>query len=347
MFSLTGQTYSGVEAMEQILKPAVEYGLLEDFFFKVKTGLKVNERVYFLHTINKITRKGQGCNPDSKNTTIPRSEKLWNPEEVEARLDFCWKELKGHLEEKELKAGTDVSNIEGTKVEEYLLDLLVPAAYRDLMRMVWLSRKSITADDLTNGEDDVENYDQIDGFFKKITDAVGKGETPYVAIAKNSQSSAAAQQLAAGEAVTIMRAVIGKQKPLLRSTDKSQKVFYVTRSIYENYYDYLEGNDKLESARKMLIEGVEVLTYRGIPLVVLDVVDDYVESDFFVDGTFDKPNRVVLTAKHNFQIGVDTDTTNPIIMQWWYEKKERKVYFEYQYKLDCQIAEEGYVVAAY
>ncbi|GAB3889841.1 hypothetical protein GCM10028803_00300 [Larkinella knui] len=347
MIATTGQEYNGTEAMKQILKPAIEYGLLEDFFFRVKTGLKVKEKVYFLTPINKITVKSQGCDPSSTAKSIPRTQKVWDPQDVEGRLEFCWTELNGQLEESQLKAGSDVANIEGTVVEGYLLDILVPAAYRDLMRMAWLSKKTITSGELTGGAGDVKNYDQLDGFMKKIVDGVGASLIPYAAIAKNAQTTVSAQALAAGESVTLMRTAFGKQKPLLRSTDKRQKVFYVTRSIYSNYEDYLEANDKLESARKQLIDGVETLTYRGIPLIILDVVDDYVETDFLISGALDRPNRLFLTVKENLQIAVDTDTSNPVQMQYWYEKKDRKYYFEFMYKLDVQIAVEEYMVAMY
>lgn len=348
MFGTTGQTYNGKQAMEQILKPAIQYGSLEDYYFKVKTGLKVKEQVFFLRPVRKITIKSQGCNPSSNNPTIEREEKFWQPEPVEARLDICWTELNGQLEESELKGGTEVSNLLGTKVEKILLDLLVPAAYEDLLRMVWLSRKNIVAANLTGGAGDVKNYNQIDGFARKIEIGVGASKIKYHAIAKNAQATAAAQVLAAGEAKTILFNVFSKQSAFLKRSKKNTKVFYVTGSIYENYYNELESTyGALESARTMLLDGTESLTYRGIPLMVLEIVDQFIESDFLVSGAYDKPNRVYMTVKDNFQIGVDTDTSNPIAMDYWYEKKDRKVYFDLQYKLDVQIADEDLVVAAY
>lgn len=345
-----GATYTGEWAKEFIWLPVVEYGGLGDFF-KIITDLKVKQQVTFIKKFDKITIKDAGCGSADNTKTLTFSEKYWDPQPVEALLRQCYTDLYGTQFERTLKAGSEKYDLVGTPAEEVMLEAMVYAADTDLKRMFWLANKNITGSALTGGSGDVKNYNQINGVWTQVKAAVVAGLTPRYTITQNAASTTAGQVLPDGEAKKILRQVFRNQPLILKQMNKKDKRFFVTRSIYDNYSEELSANDKLESARTQLLNGEETLTFEGIPLEVVDVVDTYLASDFtFGTGsntTITEPHRVLLTVKDNIQMSVDTADQNPVAFDTWTEKKEKAWYARAMYELDVQIAYEPLISVAY
>jgi hypothetical protein len=347
MSLLTGTplTYSGQQAVDFVIRPAVTTGRIEDFM-KVVYGVKEQQQVIFTEPIYKITKKDEGCGSEPENPTIVQSEKYWNPTRVEAWVDQCYKDVTGTIFEKELKAGVDAPDLTNTKIEKFLLDRLEPAAYSDFMRMAWLSKKAIVGAELTNGNADVKHYNQIDGIWALIFAAVTALKIKRTVISENN-GLAGAQGLGSGRAIAILRAVWANSPTVLKQTKKGDQVCYVTREFYEEYETYLESKDSLESSYTKLQDGQTTLMFRGVPLVIVDIVDQFLDSDFNLNGKITMPHRVIRTVKDNFQIGLDGDTTDPTAMEVWYERTPKKWNARLGYKLAAMIAEEKYVSVAY
>lgn len=345
-----GVTYYPKEALEYIWLPAVAVGGLEDFF-KVLTNVNRKTQVLFAQRPSKITTKSQGCTPTFNDPKITRSEKFWDPQPVEATLKQCYTDLYGSIHQNYLRPGTERPDITGTENETIILDAMIPAAAEDLVRMCWLADMDIVGSSLTGGAGDVKNYNQVNGFWKRIVAGVVANLTARYTIAENSATTTAGQQLAAGRAQAILSSVYFGQKLVMKQMPDSEKRFFVTRNIYENYLQSLIANNVLESNKVLLTDGTTSLSFMGIMLEIVDVVDTYLTSDFtFGTGantTITNPTRVVLTVKDNFQVAVDTPSSNPIAFDSWYEKKDRMWYADAQYMLDTQIALEQLVSVAY
>ena len=347
MLTGTPITYNGQEAMELIIRPGIATGKIEDFF-KVVPGVKEKQQVIFTKPVYKITHIDQGCGSSPDNPVIERTQKYWYPDPVEAWLDQCYTDLNGTLFEKQLKSGNDRPDLTGTKVERFMLDLVEPAAYSDMLRMVWLGKKTINAAELT-AAGDVKNYNQTDGIWTKIFAAVIANLIPRVVIAEN-QNAAGNQTLVDGSAINYLKKVVLNARPVLKQVDLDKKVLFVTRGIYEDYESYLESKGNLESSFTKLQDGQKTLSYRGIALQIVDIVDQFLTADFAPaagGGAITLPNRIILTVKDNFQVGVDTDTANPEAFDVWYERKDKKWNARLMYRLCTQIALEEYVSVAY
>lgn len=344
---LTGTplTYTGEQAVEYIIRPAVTTGRIEDFM-KVVFGVKSKQTVIFADPIYKITHKDDGCGSSAKNPTVNRYAKTWEPTDVEAWVDQCYKDLSGTLHEIQLKSGNDKPDLTNTKIEKFLLDLLEPAAYSDFLRMAWLSKKDINAAELTNGNADVANYNQIDGIWTLLFKAVAQNLINRVVIPENAKA-AGEQDLTPGSSVGILKKVFKAQSTVMKQVAKDKKVLFVTREFYEDLEEAYESKDSLEMSFQKLLDGQTTLAFRGIPLVVVDIVDQFLEADFNLSGKVTMPHRVILTVKDNFQIGLDGDTTDPTAMEIWYERKDKKWNARLMYKLAAMIAEEKYVSLAY
>ncbi|WP_338876963.1 hypothetical protein WBJ53_15000 [Spirosoma sp. SC4-14] len=345
-----GITFSAKEAEEYIWVPALNVSGLDDHY-KVLTDVNSSTQVVYAQTLDKITYRDSGCDPVYDSKPIVRTEKFWNPRPVEAVLKQCYTDLYGSMFERKLGAGTDRPEIKDTDIEKFILDASVPAAARDLVRMVQLAKYGITAGELTGGATEVKNYNQVDGFWVHFIAAVAAGLTPRYIIAENTGATTADQRLAAGRGQEILRNVYDNQDITMMQVDDSLKMFEVTRAIYNNYYSTLESNNALESARVMLLNGTKTLSYRGIPLKIVDVVDQYLAADFkFGAGantTITNPHRVVLSVKDNLQVSLDTATKNPVAFKSWDEPKDKAWYARMMYMLDTQVALDQYVSLGY
>ncbi|MBD2704409.1 hypothetical protein IC229_27460 [Spirosoma sp. BT702] len=345
-----GITYNGKLTKEYILIPALQTSGLDDFI-KVLTAVKTKQQVSYVEPFTKITIKDPGCDSTPNNKQLTFREKFWDPQPVEAYMSICYTDLYNTQFEETLNGGTQKPDLTGTPAEELVLEALIEAADNDLKRMFWLSNKAIIASNLTGGSAEVKNYNQVDGIWKRIKDAVTANLTPRYTISQNAATTTAGQVLPDGEAKKILRQVYRKQKRKLKAMKATDKRFLVTRSIYDNYSEELSGNDKLESSRAQLIDGTPTLKFEGILLEVLDVVDQALEEDFTFtnsgETTTTELHRVVLTVKDNLQLSVDTDERNPVAFDSWYERKDKKQYARADYELDTQIAREDLVSVAY
>ncbi|ARK09033.1 hypothetical protein A6C57_01170 [Fibrella sp. ES10-3-2-2] len=345
---LTGTpvTYAGEQAKEYTLIPALNVGGLE-LFFKVLTKVKVKQQVLLLGILDKITQADAGCGQGENSKAIPRSEKFWIPEDLKAWVSQCWKDLKSTFEEGMLNGGNGKADVSDTAIMDVVLPILISAAGRDLVRLAFLGNKTLVSGNMTSGVS-AADYTGVNGIWKRILDGVGAATITRVTIAKNAATTLAGQVLDAGEAKTILQSVLRKSKTVLKQRDKKTLKFIVTRSIWENYEDYLIANDKLETAWMKMQDGSDQLQFMGIPLEIADVLDEYLAADFNPTGTaVTNPHRVILTVQDNLQVALDTDSNDPTAFDVWYEKKDEKVNARLTYKMDTQVAHDQLVTVAY
>jgi hypothetical protein len=105
------------------------------------------------------------------------------------------------------------------------------------------------------------------------------------------------------------------------------KKFTVTRSVWDNYYNSLIGTGAVtEQAFENLQKGLTTLTYKGIPIIPVDVWDLFLsESDNPLFAT--TRHLILLTVKDNHILGVEQGSDLNKI-EGWYERKDRKFYYE-------------------
>lgn len=266
-------------------------------------------------------------------------------------LKQCYQDLYGSSLERTLRAGTERPTLEGTETEAIILKAMVQAGAIDLQRIVWLAQYNINSSALAGGSAEVKNYNQTDGFWVRLTAAAIAQLTPRYVITENAATTTAGQKLAPGRGKEILREVYDGQDILMMQQSDTLKRYDVTRAIYQNYYAELEANQGLESNRTMLLNGQPTLTYRGIPLKIVDVVDRYLATDFkFGTGantTITNPHRVVLSTKDNLQVSLDTATKNPIAFRTWDDWTDKAWYSRGMYMLDTQIGDEGMISLGY
>jgi hypothetical protein len=125
---------------------------------------------------------------------------------------------------------------------------------------------------------------------------------------------------------------------VLKSLDKKQKVFQVDGYSYENLLTTYEGFKtstplfSSELGRTQMIDGVEMLTFRGIPVINLDWEND-LNADFpHASGSLPaRPYRIIYTALQNEVLSMDA-MSEFTKFEFWYNKDQQENRYRIQLK---------------
>lgn len=115
-------------------------------------------------------------------------------------------------------------------------------------------------------------------------------------------ANTAAADLTTDEAKATLKSMYNNSSKVLKTLIQDLACdcrYYVTDSIRENYLDTLEGQ-VLEASRTAMIGGVPRLTYRGIPLMPMNI-DSHLSADF----NEPYPHRAILTCADNLVMVVN------------------------------------------
>jgi len=158
----------------------------------------------------------------------------------------------------------------------------------------------------------------------------------------NTTASVATGTLKSDAALTSFKNMWSAMPPELRGKVKMEGRIMVTASMYDNYSDTIETLNGSDAAYRTLLDGADVLSFRGVPIIVREEWDEHIENDF----ASVRPHRALLSIPANLVVGTDgvSDDTN---VELWYEKKDQRNYFRAEYKAGTQYIHEEYIVAAY
>jgi hypothetical protein len=129
-----------------------------------------------------------------------------------------------------------------------------------------------------------------------------------------------------------MRGMWKSSHNLLKAIPKSKLTYWVTGSIYDNYVDTLRGSGAVtEQAFENLQKGVTNVTCDGIKVLPVRIWDTELED---ATNPLSSTTRhlILLTAKENHIFGVESGADLNKI-EGWYERKDRKYYFEGDMKM--------------
>lgn len=184
---------------------------------------------------------------------------------------------------------------------------------------------------------------QMNGWFYDIHTADGGSM-----IVTNSLQAHNESALPAGFANDLFKAMKYTNDGRLLEYVMANHGFIVSHTVYRNYYEYLIATySAVPEALRMKINGVDVLTWEGIPVIPLP------SWDFAQKRFFNKTNRhfAVLTIYENFALGTDiaaTDGTPRLIIEQGKEVPNRKkIYMDGEFKMAAKIAIPDFCNAAF
>lgn len=319
-------TYSGILTTEIFYKPTEDTPALSDLF-TIDPGIKDKKRYNVLNQLNKIVKPYTGCERTFAGAAAIGNVTL-QTKEFEIGLEWCkddfTEQLSGsynHLAQEWLKTGNDSFNPEGTPIVSIINKLVEDAIRRDVFRRAIFGQEGNSSND----------WDQIDGLLTRLIDS--SGASNYCVRRASTQLGTAA--LSAGEALLALQAVWDESHNLLKNVPISKKKIYVTGSVYDNYLKSLQGTGAVtEQAFTNIQKGLSSLTFNGVDVVPIRIWDTELEDS---TNPWSSTTRhiILYTTKDNHILGVENGADLNKI-EGWYERKDRKYYFEGDMKFGYQ-----------
>jgi hypothetical protein len=344
-------TFNGKEATEGILEPAFQRPEMRRIM-DIRENIKAKEQIAFLGRIDKVTKKDGGAGTGKQNRSLAMSEKFWDPAKLKIWISLTQDDLEGTFFVWLTKNGVDRRNVEDLTefYQQWVLEVFADAAQSDALRIAYFGDK-----DIANVSDSgvlantasVDDYNQIDGFWKQLFAAVTATKTKRITIAKNSEANYAAQlALGTTDAYDTYRKMINIADSRLRQAP--DKVFLVTETLFQNRID--EKESKSPGVYEMIKRQDQAYNddqYRNIPIISMDNVwDKYIQSDFANGTAYDLPHRAILTTVSNLVAGFDS-AGGIDDFRTYFDENSESVNFKGLYKFDAKVMEEFMTVVAY
>lgn len=312
-------TYDGILSTEVSFKPTEDTPALSELF-TIDQGIKFKKQYNLLNQLNKILKPYSGCTrvfsgtQDITNTTV-------QTEEFEIGLEWCKDDFTDQLAERYnvlaqewLKTGIAQFDPSGTPVASILNQLIEDAVRRDVFRRVSFGDQSSASAD----------WNTIDGLWTRLIDTSGASN---YCVRRASGTSLGTADLSGGEAIAALEAVHIQSNNLLKQVPNSQKKFYVTGSIYDNYYNSLVGTGAVtEQAFGNQQNGLSSLKFKGIEVMPIRYWDTLLDDSTNPLASTSK-HLILYTTKQNHILGVENGADLNKI-EGWFERKDRKYYFE-------------------
>lgn len=317
--SVASYTGKQAEFRDTFVLKLAQNPLISALGFRLEQDIQSSKTFYKTSRLNKITKKSVGCNTGDTATGGPISSVVLSVTQMEAELSQCKDVFESTIYEAALKKGYDVYNLEGTQIESLMLEIFGGAVANDLYRQFVLSDTTLSNSDYTG----------YDGLYKKLKAGFLAGDGTTRVAATISSTDINSTNIIA----TLDTYVNAQKSPLKYNVSNTDKRFYVTDPIYRAWEMKLTELGNLESSKTSLIDGVDSLKFRGIPMVNLTQIDEYIGLDFATGSPATaNTNRIILTNPQNHIIGTDmlTDTTNA---EFWYERKDKKNYARLNYRI--------------
>lgn len=298
-------TYNGTLLTEVFFKPTVGTPAL-DSLFRILPGSKFKIQMPTLQELNDIIVSGTDCERTARGSVDLTNQTL-ELKPLKFFLEECAETFEGNvgniLAEQWFKTGADVNDISGTDLQRTINQLIEDAARRNLFKIASFG-------DTNSGSD---KYDQLDGLWTTLLANDGSGTSYCV----NKVASFGTGSLSAGEALSALEAAYEGADEILDQIPESEKRFYVTRSVYDNYFNSLQsattGSDNQVTYTQ---DGIPVLRYRGVVVEKISAWDKFLrETDNPLNGTVE--HLLLYTTKQNHVLGVENSGDLNRIRGWY------------------------------
>lgn len=350
-------TFNGDEVKdinEIIFSKQLKYPAL-DVFHAIDEGIKAKKQILLMSRLNGLIGKDSGgCEPTPNTNTVTPSEKFWDLATYSDRLGFCYKEMLPSFLNYSKKVGVDSPDV--TDFVNFMVDKVISDALSESIVMwAWFSDTDAAAVDdspaglLTAGTNPVY-FNRMDGLWKQayaIVAANANRKTTGLAT-KNSQATFALQKFNSTDTTnkvvtTTLQTMYTDADMTLRQQEGLQ--FEVTQTVFDQYVRELKAYNVAYTTER-LENGLFAVKSDGIDVIAMPLWDKII-TNYYSDGTrYDLPHRAVLAVKDNVRIGTESvGTFNTFDV--WYDKKDRKVYVDFELGLDAKIIVNNEIQVAY
>jgi len=314
-------TYTGKQSefRELVMKKLAGFARVDQLGFQLVEDVQSNKIMYKDNYLDKITKKFTTCQNTETGTGVAVSTFTLSVVNMQAQLEQCAAVFDATIAEVLRKKGADINDLTGTEIEAYVLERVAETAARDLFRILFLGDTTLSNSD----------YTAFDGVFKKIKAGYLAGDGTIYG------GTIAAADINTSNIVNTLDSKLWDVQPYeLKFVPDNEKVLLVTDNIYRAWKKYLSSTAfGIVEQRSSLINGISDVTYRGIPMVSLGVIDKYIATDFATGSpaAAATPYRAILTKADNHYLATDTLTATSQV-QMWYDQTQDKNYTRLRYE---------------
>jgi len=305
-------TYAGKEFLTNLFyQPQLEgKDLYREFQFIPDLRDKVN--IYLPRRLQKILRADIDCGFTAVGTTTI-DDKTITGCKVKFNLEECSDAFDNTIFQEFLKTGTDRNDMIGTVVDTIMQTQTERAVREDNQKLLWF------------GDDADEDafYGICDGIWRLLIDA-SSSLGWSIDMSNDSDIEDGSGVLVADGAQEALEQIWTNQPATLRVINSSDKRFYVTATIWDNYQKTLE-NTGTDSGLQRLQDGQVRLFYRGVEMFQMPEWDDALADAANPFQAEIGDNAILYTTPDNIVIGADVKDADGE-MKVWYDELNELVY---------------------
>ena len=310
----------GTQASQLFLEPIFKSDSIATNFMVMGNVTGGSKKIKYHAIVENILKTYSGCGFQA-NTVTDFTEKEVYLKKLAADMQFCWEDFADILWESAYRQGAaDWTDLTGTAMQDIFQTLFVNALVKDINRLAYFG------DDTSANV----NFSAFDGMWSVIYPRevaalrTEKVNLASITIGGSTVDRSTASSLTTGDGLAILQQVYDKQSTALYGVADADKVFNVSRAVYDRYRKDLQSSSVNVSDNGILIRnGLAVLTFNGIDVVCNPTwTQDAVAAGItgttgenFVELTT-RFNKVLVSNLNGFDFGFRT----------WFEQKDEKVY---------------------
>jgi hypothetical protein len=329
----------GTQASTVFLDPVFKSDAITTNFMVMGNVTGGSKKIKYHAVVENILKKYTGCGFQANEAT-DFTEKEVYLKKMAADLQYCWEDFSDILFESAYKQGVaDWTDLTGTQIQTIFQGLFVNGLIKDINRLAYFGNTSSTS----------ANFDAVDGMWSVIYPReVAATRTPKVDLGAGKDTAA---ELAAGDGVLYMQQVWDKQSDALYGISEADKVFNVSRSIFERFRKDMQAvGNNVQNNADFIQNGYPVLKFNGVDVVCQPTWTTDLVAAGLTTALGGTPslgeNLIELTARFN-KVLVSNLNGFDFNFRTWYEQKDEKVYIMSRPKIGFDIVHGTLAVVAY
>ncbi len=326
------KTYAGDFVQELFYAPQ-EAGQNVFAEYRVMSDVINDKTLYIPGTLTKVLKSASGCG-FSASGQLTITDRTLSVCDMKIELEQCFTEFQSEFHEQFLKQGSSAGDVTGTIVQQMVEQKARDAFNSDVPRVAWFA----------DADDADADWTQCDGW---ISTAVDTSANLSQVLDMDSTAFETGDALATDGAAGLLKNMWENRSKVLRNAPNQR--IYVTCTVYDNLLDTYEDTQSSAGLLR-LVDGVNQLTYRGIPIVIVEGWDtalaDTTNPHYTGNGLSIGSNLIVWTVPENLLLGTNLVTPGSD-MDVWYEKKDEKVYWRIRFKMGVEILHPSLMSIAY
>ena len=304
-------------------------------------GIVAKTEVGFIGKGGMLGKASSGCKDSVQSWEISTRDLLWEPVKWIVFIEQCAADLENAASVYSLKCGVAYFDFTDSDYMNILLNVLSDSTHEMMWRFLWFGdteAKNVAAGGIITDGVDVSYFTLLDGFFNQMIAQMAVNPKQRVTITENAGATYAAQVLDPTKVIGYLDKVV-KGAPL-QIRHAKDKVLAVTQSVYDAYDSALSTNSACctEGSRSAIIDGIQVLYFKGVMLQPLQVWDEMIEANENTGTKLNNPHRIVFTTKGVLAFGVDCESSFSDY-DTWYSKDDGTVKTKGAGKLDVKLAD--------